>query len=34
MRIFVADDFEKLGDRLKGTPKIMPENAKIAGKPA
>jgi transcription-repair coupling factor (superfamily II helicase) len=32
MRIVVADDFEKLADRLDGTLKIMREIAKIAGK--
>ncbi len=32
MKIVVADDFEKLGDRLSGTLKIMREIAKIAGK--
>ena len=32
MRIVVADDFEKLADRLSGTLKIMREIAKIAGK--
>jgi len=31
MRIVVADDFEKLGDRLDGTLRIMREIAKIAG---
>jgi transcription-repair coupling factor (superfamily II helicase) len=32
MRIVVADDFEKLSDRLDGTLSIMREIAKIAGK--
>ena len=32
MRIVVADDFEKLADRLAGTLKVMREIAKIAGK--
>jgi transcription-repair coupling factor (superfamily II helicase) len=32
MRIVIADDFEKLADRLEGTLKIMREIAKIAGK--
>ena len=32
MRIVVADDFEKLEDRLAGTLTIMREIAKIAGK--
>jgi transcription-repair coupling factor (superfamily II helicase) len=32
MRIVVADDLEKLADRLDGTLKIMREIAKIAGK--
>jgi transcription-repair coupling factor (superfamily II helicase) len=32
MRIVVADDFEKLSDRLTGTLRIMREIAKIAGK--
>jgi hypothetical protein len=31
MRVVVADDYEKLADRLAGTPKIMRETAKIAG---
>jgi transcription-repair coupling factor (superfamily II helicase) len=31
MRIVVADDFEKLADRLDGTLRIMREIAKIAG---
>jgi transcription-repair coupling factor (superfamily II helicase) len=32
MRIVVADDFEKLADRLDGTLGIMREIAKLAGK--
>ena len=32
MRIVVADDFERLADRLEGTLRIMREIAKIAGK--
>jgi transcription-repair coupling factor (superfamily II helicase) len=32
MRIVVADDFEKLTDRLEGTLRIMREIAKLAGK--
>ena len=32
MRIVVADDFEKLKDRLDGTLRIMREIAKISGK--
>jgi hypothetical protein len=32
MRIVVADDFEKLADRLAGTLQVMREIAKIAGK--
>ena len=32
MRIVVADDFEKLADRLDGTLRIMREISKIAGK--
>jgi len=32
MRIVVADDFEKLADRLSGTLQIMREIAKLAGK--
>ena len=32
MRIVVADDFERLANRLDGTLKIMREIAKIAGK--
>jgi transcription-repair coupling factor (superfamily II helicase) len=32
MRIVVADDFEKLSDRLEGTLMVMREIAKIAGK--
>jgi hypothetical protein len=32
MRIVVADDLEKLANRLEGTLKIMREIAKIAGR--
>ena len=32
MRIVVADDFDKLADRLAGTLKFMREIAKIAGR--